>query len=58
MIKTQNVIAFAAEGRKINRFGEISIIIIGTRQMVYLFDVTSIGEQCFTDGLKEIRFDP
>jgi len=57
MIESQRVISIAVEGHNISRFGHISLVAIGTRQMVYLFDIEIAQNEFFVGGLKEILED-
>lgn len=53
-VMAQKVISMVFDGRTINRFGEISLLTIGTRNMIYLFDLHILGEDAFTNGLSSI----
>ncbi|XP_057312961.1 piRNA biogenesis protein EXD1-like [Hydractinia symbiolongicarpus] len=56
-VKSQKVISLVAEGRNISRFGDINLLLIGTRKMVYIFDIASIGKDCFSEGIASILED-
>ena len=58
-ISNQKVISLLVNGpKKINRFGAVSLITIGTRQMVYLFDIGVMGDDGFNKGLQSVIENP
>jgi len=52
------VISLVVDGYKLNRFAKISMLTIGTRQMVYLFDIQSLGKDAFAEGLLSVIENP
>eukprot|EP00111_Clytia_hemisphaerica_P016523 TCONS_00048994-protein len=58
MICNQKNISMLVDGPKINRFGDISLLTIGTRHMVYLFDIESLGNDAFQKGLLSVIENP
>ncbi|XP_063447956.1 piRNA biogenesis protein EXD1-like [Mytilus trossulus] len=57
MIKNKQMIAVDCEGVNLSRFSSITLINIGTRDMVYLIDILKIGNSVFDDGLRSILED-
>ncbi|VDI43212.1 exonuclease 3'-5' domain-containing protein 1 [Mytilus galloprovincialis] len=53
-IKDGKTIAFDCEGVDLSRFGCVTMVNIGTRDMVYLIDVLKIGDSVFDDGLRSV----
>ncbi|KAL3880013.1 hypothetical protein ACJMK2_032285 [Sinanodonta woodiana] len=53
-IKKHNIIGVAIEGVEIGRNGKLLWLQIGTPDHVFLFDVLTLGEDCFEKGLKDI----
>lgn len=48
LLKKQHLLSFDIEGKKLGRYGEVSIIQIATPQRkVYLFDVLALGQSLF-----------
>ncbi|CAG2234694.1 EGL [Mytilus edulis] len=47
-------IAFDCEGVDLSRFGSVTMVNIGTRDIIYLIDVLKIGDSVFDDGLRSI----
>ena len=56
-IHKRQMIALDCEGVDLSRFGSITMINIGTRDLVYLIDVLKIGNIVFDDGLRSILED-
>ncbi|XP_052072589.1 piRNA biogenesis protein EXD1-like [Mytilus californianus] len=52
MIKDGKTISLDCEGVDLSRFGCVTMVNIGTRDMVYLIDVLRIGNSVFDDGLR------
>ncbi|XP_071177763.1 piRNA biogenesis protein EXD1-like [Mytilus edulis] len=50
----KTMIAFDCEGERLSRFGSVTMVNIGTRDMVYLIDVLKIRGNVFDDGLRSI----
>lgn len=48
------MVAVSVEGKTISRFGEVSLIVVGTRLKVYLFDAYIMEKKCFDEGLKDL----
>lgn len=44
--------------KKINRFGAVSLITVGARQMVYLFDIGVMGDDGVNKGLLSVIENP
>ncbi|VDI46491.1 exonuclease 3'-5' domain-containing protein 1 [Mytilus galloprovincialis] len=57
MIKIKQMIAVDCEGVDLSRFGSVTLINIGTRDLVYLIDILKIGNSVFDDGLRTILED-
>lgn len=57
MIKNKQMIAVDCEGVNLSRFGSVTLINIGTRELVYLIDILKIGNSVFDDGLRSILED-
>ncbi|CAC5411180.1 EXD1 [Mytilus coruscus] len=53
-IRDGKTIALDCEGVELSRFGCVTMVNIGTRDMVYLIDVLMIGNNVFDDGLRSI----
>ncbi|OWF47065.1 piRNA biogenesis protein EXD1-like [Mizuhopecten yessoensis] len=56
-IYTQKIIGVALEGVCIGRSGTLCWLNIVIRQRVFLFDVLSMGKECFEEGLKDLLED-
>jgi len=52
------IVAVDCEGEELGRNGSLSLIQIATESKVYLFDVLSLGESLFNNGLKFILESP
>ncbi|XP_063447958.1 piRNA biogenesis protein EXD1-like [Mytilus trossulus] len=53
-IKDGKTIALDCEGVDLSRFGCVTMVNVGTKDMVYLIDVLKIGDSVFDDGLRSI----
>ncbi|XP_063397486.1 piRNA biogenesis protein EXD1-like [Mytilus trossulus] len=53
-IRNKQMIAVDCEGVNLSRFGSVTLINIGTRDLVYLIDILKIGDSVFDDGLRSI----
>ena len=56
-INSQRVVGLSAEGNKIGRSGTLCLLVVGCRQVTYIFDVYQLGEDCFSNGLKSFLED-
>ena len=56
-LRKMRTIAVSLEGQFLGRHGKLSLITFATPEMVYMFDVVSIGSRCFDLGLREILED-
>ncbi|XP_063447945.1 piRNA biogenesis protein EXD1-like [Mytilus trossulus] len=56
-IRNKQMIAVDCEGVNLSRFGSVTLINIGTRDLVYLIDILKIGDSVFDDGLRSILED-
>ena len=56
-LRKMRTIAVSLEGQFLGRHGKLSLITISTPQTVFMFDVVSIGSQCFDLGLRQILED-
>ncbi|XP_052072720.1 piRNA biogenesis protein EXD1-like [Mytilus californianus] len=56
-IKNKQMIAVDCEGVDLSRFGSVTMINIGTQDLVYLIDILKIGNSVFDDGLRSILED-
>lgn len=54
----EKAVGVSFEGALVSRFGKISFISIATRTHVYLFDIESLSEGAFQNGLRDILEDP
>lgn len=44
--------------KKIDRFGAVYLMTVGTRQMVYLFDISVMGDDAVNKGLQSVIENP
>lgn len=51
------MISFALEGKKISRQGDVSMLVIATRPVVYFFDIVYLPPECLSGDLKMILED-
>ena len=56
-LRKMRTIAVSLEGQFLGRHGKLSLITFATPEIVYVFDVVSIGSHCFDLGLREILED-
>ncbi|XP_063416896.1 piRNA biogenesis protein EXD1-like [Mytilus trossulus] len=56
-IRNKQMIAVDCEGVDLSRFGSVTLVNIGTRDLVYLIDILKIGNSVFDDGLRSILED-
>ncbi|XP_033742722.1 piRNA biogenesis protein EXD1-like isoform X2 [Pecten maximus] len=56
-IYTQKTIGVALEGVCIGRSGTLCWLNVVVRQRVFLFDVLTMGKECFDEGLKDLMED-
>ncbi|XP_063396016.1 piRNA biogenesis protein EXD1-like [Mytilus trossulus] len=56
-IENKQMIAVDCEGVDLSRFGSVTLVNIGTRDLVYLIDILKIGNSVFDDGLRSILED-
>lgn len=56
-LRNDNLIAVDSEGISLSRKGKLTVLIIATREKVYVFDVLKVGQSIFESGLREILED-
>ena len=57
IINSQRVVGLSAEGDKIGRSGVLCFLVVGCRQVTYVFDIYRLGEECFSNGLQAFLED-
>ena len=53
-IRRQKAVGFSLAGSRVGRRGRLSWVVVSTPDLVYLFDIFSLGNEGFKHGLKDV----